>query len=180
MDEIVRQAMAKWPQVPDCFGWLALDARGDWYLRDDAAQAEGSFACGAPGAKGSRLRHDKLIGFIGRNYGADADGRWYFQNGPQRVYVELERAPWVWRLSADFGLHTHTGLATHCLGAWLDEYGWLYLHSPLGLGLVHTLDMELAAQALEQMRWPLQSVPRQEIPVQFGFQPSPAALQTIK
>ena len=66
MDEIVRQAMAKWPQVPDCFGWLALDARGDWYLRDDAAQAEGSFACGAPGAKGSRLRHDKLIGFIGR------------------------------------------------------------------------------------------------------------------
>ena len=27
MDDIVRQAMAKWPNVPDCFGWLALDAR---------------------------------------------------------------------------------------------------------------------------------------------------------
>ncbi len=27
MDEIVRQAMAKWPSVPHCYGWLALDAR---------------------------------------------------------------------------------------------------------------------------------------------------------
>ncbi|MFM8464156.1 MAG: DUF2946 family protein, partial [Burkholderiaceae bacterium] len=23
MDEIVRQALAKWPNVPDCYGWLA-------------------------------------------------------------------------------------------------------------------------------------------------------------
>ena len=52
MDDIVRQAMAKWPHVPHCFGWLGLDARGDWYMRDDAAQAAGPFpsskdrACG--------------------------------------------------------------------------------------------------------------------------------------
>ena len=25
-------------------------------------------------------------------------GAWFFQNGPQRVYVELEAAPWVWRV----------------------------------------------------------------------------------
>ncbi|MCD6666313.1 MAG: DUF2946 family protein, partial [Hydrogenophaga sp.] len=28
MDEIVKAAMAKWPQVPACYGWLGLDARG--------------------------------------------------------------------------------------------------------------------------------------------------------
>ena len=25
MDDIVRAAMAKWPSVPDCWGWLALE-----------------------------------------------------------------------------------------------------------------------------------------------------------
>ena len=39
MDDIVKQALAKWPNVPDCYGWLGLDARGHWYLRDDAVQA---------------------------------------------------------------------------------------------------------------------------------------------
>ena len=42
MDDIVKQAMAKWPNVPDCFGWLGLDNRGQWCLRDDAAQAAGA------------------------------------------------------------------------------------------------------------------------------------------
>ena len=44
MDDIVKQAMAKWPTVPDCYGWLGLDARGNWYMRDDRAQACGNFA----------------------------------------------------------------------------------------------------------------------------------------
>jgi hypothetical protein len=49
MDDIVRQAIAKWPNVPDCYGWLGLDARGNWYMRDDRAQAAGPFAaCPAP------------------------------------------------------------------------------------------------------------------------------------
>lgn len=86
MDDIVKQALAKWPNVPDCYGWLGLDARGDWYMRDDAVQAAGDFAK----SKGSKLQHEKLIEFIGRNYDADANGNWFFQNGPQRVYVELE------------------------------------------------------------------------------------------
>jgi hypothetical protein len=46
------------------------------------------------------LRHEKLVDFIQRNYDHDADGCWYFQNGPQRVYVELEAAPWVLRIGA--------------------------------------------------------------------------------
>ena len=28
MDAIVKAALKKWPTVPHCYGWLALDARG--------------------------------------------------------------------------------------------------------------------------------------------------------
>ena len=94
MDPIVEAALKKWPNVPHCHGWLALDARGDWYMRDDRVRAAGPF----PQVKGSRIVHDKLLAFIGRNYAVDAQGCWFFQNGPQRVYVELEAAPWIWRL----------------------------------------------------------------------------------
>jgi hypothetical protein len=41
MDEIVEAALRKWPNVPHCYGWLALDARGDWYMRDDACRPRG-------------------------------------------------------------------------------------------------------------------------------------------
>ena len=71
MDDIVKQALAKWPNVPDCYGWLGLDARGRWYLRDDATQVAGAF----PQSKGQLLEHDKLIAFIERNYEADAGGQ---------------------------------------------------------------------------------------------------------
>ena len=46
MDDIVKAALAKWPNVPNCYGWLGLDARGNWYMRDDQAQAAGPFAGG--------------------------------------------------------------------------------------------------------------------------------------
>ena len=96
MDDIVRQAIAKWPNVPDCYGWLGLDARGNWYMRDDRTQAAGPFSSadgGTPASRGSLLRHEKLVDFIQRNYECDAQGHWFFQNGPQRVYVELELTP---------------------------------------------------------------------------------------
>ena len=93
MDEIVRQAMAKWPNVPHCYGWLALDRRGQWRMRDEQTQAEGT--------AGDPIRHAALIAFIARNYGCDDKGCWYFQNGPQRVYVSLAYAPFVVRLTWD-------------------------------------------------------------------------------
>lgn len=147
MDEIVKAAMAKWPNVPDCYGWLGLDARGRWWMRDEAAQAAGPFAGpgATPASRGAQLRHEKLIAFIGRNYAADERGCWYFQNGPQRVFVELERAPWVWRVSADGKVVSHTGVETTIDDAWLDEAGYLYLAGPLGVGIVHSQDMHLAA-----------------------------------
>jgi len=104
MDDIVRQALLKWPDVPDCFGWLGLDARGNWFMRDDRVQAQGPFAGGTVQSKGSQLKHEKLIEFIQRNYQPDAQGQWFFQNGPQRVYVELEATPLIWRVSDDFSI----------------------------------------------------------------------------
>ncbi len=177
MDDIVRQAMAKWPNVPHCYGWLGLDARGHWYMRDAAVQAAGAFASGLPGAKGSLLLHDKLIAFIARNYACDAQGQWYFQNGPQRVYVELQATPWVWRLNADASLQAHTGITTHATRCLLDESGWVYLQTPLGLGLLHSLDVEAAASVLESGRWPVEEVLRADLPVRYGFVLSPAAAQ---
>jgi hypothetical protein len=177
MDDLVRQAMAKWPHVPDCYGWLGLDARGHWYMRDDGAQAQGSFAGGQPGAKGSRLQHEKLIAFIDRNYAADAQGQWYFQNGPQRVFVELEVTPWVWRVGVHGDVQSHTRQPAEVVQAVTDERGWLYLHTNVGFGVVHTLDVGLAAQVLEDGRWSLQEYPRAELPSRYGYVTSPQAGQ---
>ena len=173
MDDIVKQALAKWPNVPDCYGWLGLDARGRWFMRDDAAQAAGDF----PQSRGSWLRHEKLIDFIGRNYESDDEGRWFFQNGPQRVYVELECTPWVWQVLPDYRLQSHTGLQTSAGECLLDEEGRLYIASPQGLGLVHSQDMVLAAEAVEQGVWVPRDVMSADLPAQYGFVRSPAKSQ---
>ena len=176
MDDIVKQAIAKWPNVPDCYGWLGLDARGHWHLRDGDAQAAGVFGSGVPDSKGSLLLHDKLLAFIGRNYACDARGCWYFQNGPQRVYVELEVAPWVWRLSPDGTVASHTGLPARVQDCLLDEAGRVFLLTDLGLGLVHSLDVDLVAAAVEDGRWEPQSVLSDALPLRYGFVRSPQGL----
>ena len=176
MDDIVKQAMAKWPNVPDCYGWLGLDARGDWYMRDDRAQALGRFGSGVPGSKGSRLAHDQLIEFIGRNYSADVKGQWFFQNGPQRVYVELEATPLVWRLQPDLSVLDHIGRSANVLGALVDELGYLYLHAHSGFGLVHTQDVSLAAQAIEQGLWRVHDTVLGTLPRRYGYLKSPELL----
>ena len=172
MDDIVRQAMAKWPNVPDCYGWLGLDARGAWYMRDDRIQAQGAF----PQPKGSLLRHDKLVEFIQRNYAPDEAGRWFFQNGPQRVFVELEATPLILRIGEGLQLSTHTGQPAQARACLLDEHGHLYLDTDLGLGLVHTLDMQAAADAVEAGTWVPETVAEADLPRRFGFVRSPAAM----
>jgi hypothetical protein len=170
MDDIVRQAMAKWPNVPHCYGWLGLDERGNWYMRDDRVQAAGPF----PQAKGSLLRHDKLIDFIHRNYDHDAQGQWYFQNGPQRVYVELQATPWIWRVAEGDAVSSHTGLDAQVQSCFVDEEGRLYLETDRGFGLVHTQDIVRASEAVEAGRWTPQDVRCAELPGRFGYVPSPA------
>ncbi len=173
MDDIVKQAMAKWPGVPHCYGWLGLDARGNWYMRDERAQAHGTFRSGSAQAKGSLLTHDKLIGFIARNYEADEKGRWLFQNGPQRVYVELELTPWVWRLGADFSVRSHTGRTATPRTCWLDEQGRVYLDTDIGFGLIHTMDVAIAADAVMQGRWAPLDTHSHTLPTRFGYVNSP-------
>lgn len=135
MDDIVIQAMAKWPNVPHCYGWLGLDARGHWRMRDEAAQRAN--------APGDRLAHSALIGFINRNYLADEAGNWYFQNGPQRVYVNLEATPFIARTEPDGSVQLHTGQAcARPEQAWLLDSGALVLRC--GAHIAQLDDRDLA------------------------------------
>ena len=177
MDAIVEAALRKWPNVPHCHGWLGLDARGDWYLRDERAQTAGAF----PAVKGSLIEHEKLRDFIGRNYAHDDAGCWYFQNGPQRVYVELEAAPWVWRLHPEGNgatVRSHTGQEARIDAAALDERGRLFLVSPEGPGIVHTADVELASRLVEAGTWQPEAVRFEELPARHGYVLSPAAARS--
>ena len=176
MDDIVKQAMAKWPNVPDCYGWLGLDARGNWYMRDDRAQACGAFASGKPGAKGSMLQHAKLIEFIERNYASDAEGCWFFQNGPQRVYVELEATPRVWRVNIKGGISANSGQEATFECCLMDEHGWPYLLTSAGFGLVHTQDVGVLATAVHQLAWPVEDVFLADLPQRLAYFTSPQAL----
>ena len=179
MDDIVKAALAKWPNVPACYGWLGLDARGQWWMRDDRVQLLGSFQDGCEqgdvAIKGSRLQHDKLIAFIERNYGVDAQGLAWFQNGPQRVYVELQAAPYIWRVDEHAAISSPMLEAVGApLATLMDELGHLYLHTPQGLGIVHSQDMLHAANALERGDWPAPTdINANALQQQFAFVLSP-------
>lgn len=189
MDEIVRQALARWPNVPHCTGWLRLDARGQWRLRDEADQAAGT--------AGTPVRHEALIGFINRNYACDERGQWYFQNGPQRVYVELEYTPLIVRLARDatgaLTLTDQTGQPFEPSAVHVDEAGSvLFAGAGAGAGasvaLLHDHDLDLFADHASlaengqggAFMWrvgatlPLEPVLRAQVPARFGFIASPA------
>jgi len=122
MDDIVKQAMAKWPNVPHCYGWLALDARGNWRMRDERAQQMNE--------PGDKLNNAALVGFINRNYQRDERGCWFFQNGPQRVFLNLESTPFVVRTDPAQGLVLHTGAPMPDVeAAFLTEAGELILQA---------------------------------------------------
>jgi len=128
MDDIVLRGMAKWPNVPAVYGWLALDRRGNWLLQ------------------GERIANPAVTAFIARNYLADESGCWFFQNGPQRVFVALEYTPLIYRVIVDEGtvitLESHLGKrAAKFQAAWMDEDGSLLLLTELGVGLVHDSDL---------------------------------------
>lgn len=90
MDEQVLRSLIKWPNVPDCYGWLGLDRRGQWRMRDEFAQQNH--------LSGQVITHPMLNEFIARNYACDQLGRFFFQNGPQKVFVNLDATPWVARI----------------------------------------------------------------------------------
>jgi hypothetical protein len=143
MDDIVRQALAKWPNVPHCYGWLALDARGNWRMRDERAQRDG--------LPGERIANATLLGFINRNYLHDDAGRWYFQNGPQRVYIDLEITPFIVRTDPAQGFVLHTGDALGAPdAAWMTESGRMLLRARDRVAAVDDRDMAGVAQGFHR------------------------------
>jgi hypothetical protein len=193
MDDLVLRGMAKWPNVPAVYGWLALNRRGEWLI------------------KGDIVSNPTISAFIGRNYERDAQGCWFFQNGPQRVFVTLDYTPHVYRAinGADRPLElvSHTGARPVSMsGACLDENGTLLLDTDLGVGVVHDRDLDLVVPAftdehgrgladavLDERMVRVQQgedaplaigycgatmrvgpVRSREVPRRFGFDPSPA------
>ena len=152
VDDLVLRSMAKWPDVPDVYGWLSLDRRGNWLL------------------KGERIGNQALRDFISRNYNSDAQGRWYFQNGPQRVFVALAYTPLVLHFEGE-ALFDHCGRPFALQEAFLDDEGSVLMLGSRGIGLLD--DRDLAAYA-DQAR-ALGNIPCRIVPERFGFvaHPSP-------
>jgi hypothetical protein len=141
MDEIVSRSMLKWPDVPAVYGWLSLDRRGNWMIKTVAGRFE-------------RIAHAAVREFIGRNYASDSEGRWYFQNGPQRVFVALDYTPWVYRLDdAGQGLLAHTGAVPRSLEAvFLDDTGALLFKTEFGIGVLLDRDLPTVLERISDSR----------------------------
>lgn len=131
MDDSVLRAMARWPDVPAVYGWLSLDRRGQFLIKSETI--------------GNRAARE----FIARNYAADEQGRWYFQNGPQRVFVHLEYTPFVLRLEADGSFTDHaTRRFAPITQVCMDENGAVLLAGPDGVGLLDDRDLDAFSQRL--------------------------------
>lgn len=130
--------MEKWPDVPAAHGWLRLTARGEWQL------------------DGGPIVNQPLRDFIARNYEHDEAGHWFFQNGPQRVTVELEATPWVWRLHGG-ALIAHTGARPRELReALLVDGEHIVLVTELGCGQLDDRDMaDFIGQLTDRLGMPL-------------------------
>lgn len=149
MDDSVRRAIARWPNVPAVYGWLRLDRRGRWSVRvaggDDERVMHRTAGTFQP------ITNPQMAAFIGRNYERDADGAYYFQNGPQRVFVAFDYTPYVYRLADDrAGLIAHTGVPSGAIAAAeFDESGAMVIDAAAGPGVL--LDRDLGA-ILELLR----------------------------
>ncbi|MFN3985010.1 MAG: DUF2946 family protein [Rhodocyclaceae bacterium] len=168
-----------WPPVPACYGWLSLDRRGNWRLKDEP------------------VLHDGLNRFIGQRYTPQTDGCWIVRNGPQKVFVTLAYLPWVLRTQPGGRLLTHTGLEIGAINAvFLDDEGNLLCDTPIGPGLVDDRDLAAllsectthddrrasdeallaALQGTVSLYWRghrLSLIRRADVPARFGFQPQP-------
>lgn len=161
MHPTVRRALAKWPDVPDVYGWLLLDRRGQWRLRDPWTDTF------------ERIGNAALREYIGRHYAPDAAGRWCFQNGPQSVFVKLAYAPLVVRSEGD-ALIDQCGRPFAVTERWLDEEGSLLFSGPDGVALLHDHDLASYAERFGTMFDRAGRLHKADIPRRFGFDPDPA------
>jgi hypothetical protein len=159
MDEIVVRSMAKWPDVPDVYGWLSLDRRGNWLIRSTSATP--SF---------DKIGNLALREFISRNYQPDTRGCWYFQNGPQRVFVALVYTPLVVHFEGA-ALFDHCGRRFQPAQSFLDDEGCVLMQGKSGIALLDDRDLTGFADQARN----LPSIDRKTIPGRFGFVAHPAA-----
>ena len=150
MDDNVVAAMAKWPNVPAAFGWLSLSAHGQWRLHPEGSAYQrhnNSLPAGEP------VTSPRIVQFINRNYACDPQGRWFFQNGPQRVFVRLDAAPLILQAfpeGSGLTLRAHTGSDVRVIDTLLiDEYGRLYAKTSSGPGMVCGRDTPLVVDNLK-------------------------------
>jgi hypothetical protein len=151
MDDAVARSLARWPDVPAVYGWLELDRRGNWRI------------------KGERIGNAALRDFIARNYEADSQGRWYFQNGPQRVYVTLAYTPFVMHYEGD-ALFDHCGTPVQAIEIYLDDEGSVLIVGQRGIGVLDDRDLARYTERGED----LPRLERAGIAARFGFVPKPA------
>ena len=150
MDDAVARSLAKWPNVPAVYGWLELDRRGNWRI------------------KGERIGNPAFRDFISRNYAGDEHGCWYFQNGPQRVYVTLAYTPFVLHYEGE-RLFNHCGAAAEALETWLDDEGSVLIRTRQGIALLDDRDLGRYADSGEQ----LPRIHRAEVETRFSFVAEP-------
>ncbi len=142
-DTSVVAAMAKWPNVPDVYNWLMLDARGRYRIRARDYEQSGRF---------DTIGNAAVVEFIGRNTMQDEAGRWYFQNGPQRVFFKIEYTPLVARLQPQGMPLLHTGAAVgRVIAVWIDEHAAAILETERGLALVDDRDNFLFINGLKPL-----------------------------
>lgn len=168
---------SRWPQVPACYGWLSLNRRGQWRLQ------------------GEPVNHPGLIAFLNQNYQvgkAGERGACFVQNGPQKVYVELAAAPWIFQRK-EKNFIAHTGAPAGKIHAiFLTAEGNLYLHCALGFGLLDDRDLAsflsecapneethwltLMAGEAQIIRWQgiqITRIEADELAQRFAFDPRP-------
>jgi hypothetical protein len=150
MDEIVARSLAKWPNVPAVYGWLELDRRGNWLI------------------KGSRIANAALREFIARNYECDERGRWFFQNGPQRVYVKLAYTPLVVHYEGE-RLVDHCGRPFSPAATFQDDEGSVLIEGEGSIALLDDRDLARFADRPGVLR----PITRAELPARFGFVADP-------
>jgi hypothetical protein len=131
LEDWVLRALKRWPNVPHLYGWLRLDRRGRWLI------------------KGETISRPQIIDTINRNYAADEQGRWFFQNGPQRGYVQLEYAPLVVRAGVGDVLTTHTDMRVNQVSeVFMDETGALLMHTEHGAAALIDDELDWALQRM--------------------------------
>ncbi len=145
MDEQVIRSLIKWSDVPVCHGWLAFDRRGIWRMRNEYAQAHN--------LPGDAIQHEGLIDFIQRNLAHNESGEWFFQNGPQRVYIDLGYTPFIARIypsKNDLSLKTTDSREIQPIDIFLDECGQILISCQLEIqsskdltGLMTTFEKRL-------------------------------------